>query len=77
MAKTKQVNIMITIEEEKELSEYVKQQIMSTGEIVTKASVTRDAVLRYIRNGKPDDEHVPAKEPTSDISPDPFADLIP
>ena len=80
MAKTKQVNTMITQEEEQELSEYIKQQIMSTGQVVTKASVARDALLKYIRNGKPDDEHVddkqePTKLPPETPSTNPFSDI--
>ena len=77
MAKTKLLSVALTIEEEQEITLFVKQQMHSTGTIATKSSVVRDAIFKYIRNGKPDDEHVPAKEPTSDISPDPFADLIP
>jgi len=80
MTKTKQVNIMITQEEEQELLAYVKHQMISTGEIVTKSSVIRDAILRYIRNGKPDDEHVddkqePTKLPPETPSTNPFSDI--
>ena len=86
MAKTKQLQVLLTAEEEQELLAFVKNEMMSTGQIATKSSVARSALFKYIRNGKPeaeqddkqDDEQEPAElspeEPT-DLEHNPFADL--
>ena len=69
MAKTKIVTFLLSEEEKQELDDYIKSRRMSTGENITKSSVFREAIFKYIRNGKPDDkqESLP-KNPTSDSS---------
>ena len=82
MAKTNTNSFMLTDEEQAEIESYIKSQTMSTGEHVTKSSLYREAIFRYIRNGKPeaeqDDKQEPAElspeEPT-DLEHNPFADL--
>ena len=82
MAKTKQLQVLLTAEEEQELLAFVKNEMMSTGQIATKSSVARSALFKYIRNGQPeaeqDDKQEPAElspeEPT-DLEHNPFADL--
>ena len=82
MAKTKQLQVLLTAEEEQELLAFVKNEMMSTGQIATKSSVARSALLKYIRNGQPEAEQDDKQEP-AELSPEspteendnPFADL--
>ena len=82
--KTKQMTFMLTQEEEQELSEYIKHKIVSTGSNVTKSDIFREAIFKYIRNGKPDNKQESVSPPaitTTEIDPktpteeNPFADL--
>ena len=83
MAKTKQLQVLLTAEEEQELLAFVKNEMMSTGQIATKSSVARSALLKYIRNGQPDNkqddeqESLPENDPTTptEENDNPFADL--
>jgi hypothetical protein len=74
MAKTKVKSFLLSDEEDLELSEYIKQQIKSTGKNVTTTDIIREAIFKYIRNGKPDNKQ--DTEPDNNPPPnDPFADL--
>ena len=76
MAKTKIVTFLLSEEEKQELDDYIKSRRMSTGENITKSSIFREAIFKYIRNGKPDNDPDDKQEslpenPTSDSSESP------
>jgi len=91
MTKTQTNSFMLTEEETKEIEAYIKSKTMTTGEHMTKSSLYREAIFKYIRNGKPDNEQdskqeslpiTPTEDPTPEVNSDsipsasnPFADL--
>ena len=87
MKRERVVSVAMTETEDKEFNIYMaKLTIEREGERVTKSDIMREALMKYIRNGKPeaeqddkqDDEQEPAElspeEPT-DLEHNPFADL--
>ena len=82
MAKTKLKSVLLTLEEERELNEFIKNRIVSVGANVTTSEVIREALFKYIRNGQPEAEQDDKQEP-AELSPEspteendnPFADL--
>ena len=68
-------SFMLSEEEEQEWKQYVIDKMLETKGEINKSDIIREALFRYIRNGKPDpakdaeqDAEQPAKNPFADIN---------